>query len=68
MPPECIKSHQREQTNPSRLAESKRAEIGFVLTSALLNSAAWQDDSAVKLRKATGTLSFVFFCKSDTVN
>lgn len=53
MPPECIKSHQRVQTNPSRLAESTRTEIGFVLTSPLLKSVTWQDDSVMKLREAT---------------
>lgn len=53
MPPECIKTHQRVQTNPSRLAESTGTGIGFVLTPPLLKSVTWRDDRVIKVRGAT---------------
>lgn len=61
MPPECFKSHQRVQANPSQLAESTETEIGFVLTSPLLKSVTWQDDRVIKLRGAT-CKSMVLVC------
>ena len=63
MPPECFKSHQRVQANPSWLAESTETEIGFVLTSPLLKSVTWQDDRVIKLRRAT-CKSMVLLCIS----
>ncbi len=53
IPPECIKSLQRVQTNPSCSAESTGTKIGFVLTSPLLKSATWQDDRVTKRKGAT---------------
>lgn len=53
MPPECNKSHQRVQTNPSRLAESTGTGIGFVLTPPRLKSVTWRDDRVIKLRGLT---------------